>query len=109
METVSGALGYLSLARFDLPRGLQRVGSEVRDAIGTAFGAPGGARWSPEFWELPLEAHDPEWAKNAWEYIEYAQEELARWRSSKTRAERASMMSYDQWLRLRGRVGVAEN
>lgn len=95
------ARAFLSwVAAFDrqqhlLPADWPHLGSSVRAAVGTVFGAVTLADVRPDLENYPLADADFEWQDHAHSYLDYLLDRLSRWGSGER--VRAPLM-FDPWL-----------
>lgn len=95
------ALAFLSwVAAFDrqqhlLPTDWPHLGSSVRAAVGTVFGAVTLADVRPDLEDYPLADPDFEWQDHAHSYLDYLLDRVNRWGN----AERVQVpLAFDPWL-----------
>ncbi|WP_203338746.1 hypothetical protein [Nocardioides limicola] len=95
------ARAFLSwVAAFDrqrhlLPAEWPHLGSSVRAAVGTVFGAVTLADVRPDLEDCPLADADFEWQEHAYAYLDYLVDRVSRWGN----AERVKApLTFDPWL-----------
>lgn len=78
-----------------LPSNWPHIGSAVRTAVGTVFGAVTLADVRPDLEDYPLADPDFEWQGHAFSYLNYLLDQITRWGN----AERVSEpLAFDPWL-----------
>jgi hypothetical protein len=78
-----------------VPQDWPHVGSAVRSAVGTVFGAVSLADVRPDLEDFPLAEADFEWQDDAYVYLDYLLDRISRWGN----AERVvAPLRFDPWL-----------